>query len=113
VKIVNPQAISRQMPVYASYKTNDISGYRYEFCHWTDEIVKMIDRQLEYMGAGELPPAPGVELTDEEKKAEWYRTKRREHIAFMEKVLGKPSSEEENNEALAAHKYYTLVSVNQ
>lgn len=64
MKIINPVPLARRVPVHESWRTNEIIGHDYELRHWTDEVVAQIDRQLEYLGAGSLRPAPGVVLTE-------------------------------------------------
>lgn len=110
MKIVNPRAVARKVPVYENWRTNEIIGDSYEFCHWTDEVVAQIDRQLEFLGAGPLRPAPDAVLTKKEKEIEWYENKRAEHIRFMETVLGRPRSEQEAEQALKAHEFEPITA---
>lgn len=101
LNISNPIPLSYERPQYESYATNEVIGYSWEYLGWTDDTVKVIDRVLKELRSDEPPTATGLPHlppdpdTKKGKAYGWLLGKREEHKAWMNKVLGKPTSEVE------------------
>lgn len=113
MRIIAPEAVFTEKPVYESYEHNEPWYFYPEFSGWKDSVTEQIDKKLAKLDYGPLPKLPGTELTEDEKLAQWLHRKKREHELLMEAVLGRPADEAEAEESKRKLAYFNGDSPNE
>lgn len=108
MQILNPVAHTLRKPHYESWESADPWYHTDHFLRWEDDVTKQIDRQLVKLGYTGLPQIPWepVKENPNAELIEWLHAKRAEHVAKMETILGRPTTQEAAEAAIKALEYY-------
>lgn len=106
MQILNPVAHTHKEPHYENYASAEPWYHTDHFLRWEDDVTKQIDAQLKKLGYTGLPQLPGAIPSPNAETIDWLHAKRVEHVAKMEAVLGRPTTQEAAEAAIKALEYY-------
>lgn len=108
MQILNPVAYTTRKAHYESWDSAEPWYHTDLFLRWEDDVTKQIDAQLVKLGYTGLPQIPW-EPAPENPNAEtidWLKDQKRKHVAKMESILGKPTTQVAAEAAVKALEYY-------